>query len=92
MSHFLKKEKNPRVNSISNESYIHNKKDLGKASSTLSLAQCDEIGRFLQILGNKLSQKVAQIFWCLFGLFLIMSLSCKKCVDTRGDEGSYLPK
>ena len=30
------------------------------------------------------SQKVAQIFWWLFGLFIIMSLLCKKCVATFG--------
>ena len=76
MSHFLKKEKNPRVNSISNESYIHNKKDLGKASSTLSLAQCDEIGRFLQILGNKLSHKsspnILVSFWAISNNVTVM--------------------
>ena len=34
------------------------------------------------LLGNKLFHKIARIFWWHFGLFLIMSLWCKKCVAT----------
>ena len=58
---------------------------LDVASHRLRCIQCDQIGRFLQTLGNKLSlTKVAQIFWWLFGLFLIMSLLCKKFVAAFG--------
>ena len=44
--------------------------------------QCDQIGRFLQVLGNKLSHKSSQNILVTFWLFLIMSLLCKKCVAT----------
>ena len=43
-----------------------------------SANQCDQIGRFLQVLGNKLSHKVALIIWWFLGYFL----KCKKCVAT----------
>ena len=45
----------------------------------LSTNQCDQIGRFLQAIWRKLSHKMTQIIWRLFGLFLMMSLICKKC-------------
>ena len=38
------------------------------------------LGEFYKALGNKLSHKSSQNIWCLLGLFLIMSLVCKKCV------------
>ena len=46
--------------------------------------QCDQIGRFLHkfFLATNCSIKIARIFWWHFGLFLIMSLWCKKCVAT----------
>ena len=36
--------------------------------------QCDRIGRFLQVFATNCLTNVAQIFWWLLGLFLIMSL------------------
>ena len=40
------------------------------------------LGDFYNFLATKNLTKVAQIFWWLFGLFLIMSLICKKYVAT----------
>ena len=45
--------------------------------SVLNYAQCDQIGRFLQVLATNCLSKVPKI---LFGLFLIMSVICKKYV------------
>ena len=39
--------------------------------------QCDQIGRFLQVLGNKLSHKSSPNKLVTFGLFLIMLLLWK---------------
>ena len=47
-----------------------------------SRIQCDQIGRILQVLGNKLSHQSSPNILVPFGLFLIMSLLCKKCVAT----------
>ena len=38
--------------------------------------QCDQIGRFLNFLVTNFLTKVAQLFWYIFGLFLIIKLSC----------------
>ena len=48
----------------------------------LGKEQCDQIGRFLQVLGSKLCHKIVQICWWLFGLFLILSLLFKKFAAT----------
>ena len=42
------------------------------------------LGDFCKFLATNWLTKVAQIFWWLFGLILIMSLLCKKCVATFG--------
>ena len=62
---------------------------------SLDQHQCDKIGPFLQLLGNKLSHKSSPNILLIFGLFLIMSLLCKKCVATfwavlGGKLGNFL--
>ena len=37
------------------------------------------LGDFYKFLATNCLTKVAKIYWCLFGLFLIMSLLCKLC-------------
>ena len=57
--------------------------------------QCDQFRWFLQILGNKLSHKSCPNILVIFGLFLIISISFKKCVATFwaflwGNLGNFL--
>ena len=42
--------------------------------------QCDQIGRFLKVLGNRISSKRSRNDWQLFGLFWKISLWCKNCI------------
>ena len=42
--------------------------------------QCDQIGRFLKVLGNKISSKWSPNDCQLFGLFRKTSLLCKNCI------------
>ena len=42
--------------------------------------QCDQIGRFLKILGDRKSSKRSPNDWQLFGLFWKTSLLCKNCI------------
>ena len=51
---------------------------------SFSSRQSDQIGRFLQVLGNNLSHQSSPEILVTFGLFLIMSLLFKKCVATFG--------
>ena len=48
-----------------------------KACQRLSVTR---LGHFYKFFATNCIRKVAQIFWWLFGLFLIMSLLSKKCV------------
>ena len=48
-------------------------------SQPLFLNQCDQIGRFLKVLGNKLSSKVNQIFYDFLGYFDTNHFLCKNC-------------
>ena len=57
--------------------------------------QCDQFRWFLQILGNKLSHKSCPNILVIFGLFLIITISFKKCVATFwaflwGNLGNFL--
>ena len=51
----------------------------GKAGCSVT-----RLGNFYKFLISNCLTKVAQIFRWIFGLFLIMSISCKKCVNTFG--------
>ena len=46
--------------------------------------QCDQIGRFSELLGKKISDKSSKIFWYLFGLFKITQPSCTNDLATFG--------
>ena len=47
----------------------------------ISYEQCDQIGRFLKVLGNRKSSKRSPNDWQLFGLFWKTSLLCKNCIS-----------
>ena len=44
--------------------------------------QCDQIGRFLKVLGNRLSCKISPNDWKVFGLFWKTSLLLKTALPT----------
>ena len=51
-------------------------------SAFIRLISVTRLGEFYKFLATNCLTKVPQIFLWLFGLFLIMSLLCKKCVAT----------
>ena len=53
-----------------------------KFFASFSQVQCDQIGRFMEVLGNKLSRKSSPNNLVTFWAISIMSLWCKWCVAT----------
>ena len=54
--------------------------------------QCDQIGRFLKVFGNKISSKSSPNDWQLFGLFWKTSLLCKTALATSYFLGNFWKK
>ena len=65
-----------------------------KEAGNCHCAQCDQIGRFFELLGNKISYKSSPKILVTFGLFKIMQLSCKMICATfwalLGKSGNFL--
>ena len=50
-----------------------------KSKETKKQKQCDQIGRFLKVIGDKISIKSSPNYFSLLGLFWKTSLLCKNC-------------